>query len=742
MKKIKWSISAILFCVLFAHAELMVSETRVYDDFNRRVGAGSQATLGTDVWMNGFSDGSQWGITDDQVFANLRKGSVGLLVNSALKIGDEFVLSADVKALQDSRWAGLLFHYIDQHNYSCFRFKSGTGNWSVMRMVNGVKQRVGANGKYAEGLFQANTAYTLTVSSTEGRLELKITETASGSELVSDWRSMDGAAEGLCGLFQSTPGNDLVHFDNFSLKIPVPVRPVSKLRDGLSFAPIFNNGSVLQCEMPVNIWGTATPGETVTVSFAGQKKSAVANDSGRWLVILDPLKASAEPRSLHVSSFESQVSLNDVVVGEVWLASGQSNMVQPLENSHNGPDRLAQTIPDIHFVIVPQKTGLPVEQPLTAEELGWKSFSPETNEKMASVAFYFAEQIQQKTGRQVGIIQSSYGGTPCEAWTPQTALAAHPNLKYMADQIAEGLASGKSRQQWLAEIDTYSEVRSKWQSAPKNNRPPKPEPVSRSNPWWQQSPTVLYENMIAPLIPYTTRGVIWYQGEANAGKPDEYRVLFPAMIEAWRTKWNRPDWPFFFVQLAAYGHPSALWKELCVSQAFVRDTVDNTGMAVAIDCGDKKNIHPHTKQPVGERLARLALDQVYGRDIASRGPVFQGLEKKDDRILVHFQYSDPSGAREALPYSQQGSDRKERQKGLKASDGKAEIPGFELAGADRKFKPAIANIISGDTVEVVSPDVADPAYIRYAWDNFPDPPVTLQNSAGLPTEPFSVTIEN
>jgi sialate O-acetylesterase len=230
---------------------------------------------------------------------------------------------------------------------------------------------------------------------------------------------------------------------------------------------------------------------------------------------------------------------------------------------------------------------------------------------------------------------------------------------------------------------------------------------------------VLYENMIAPLIPYTTRGVIWYQGEANADRPDEYRILFPALIDAWRTAWNRPDWPFFFVQLAAYGETTPSWKELCAAQTFTRDTVKNTGMALAIDCGDKTNIHPPAKQPVGERLARLALDQVYQQKVVSRGPAVQTLEKTIGTVRVVFQGSE---------------------NGLKTSDGKAEIPGFELAGADGKFYPAQARLIAKDTVELTCPEVQKPETVRYAWATWPEPPVTLQNSAGLPTEPFKQII--
>ena len=489
----------------------------------------------------------------------------------------------------------------------------------------------------------------------------------------------------------------------------------------LSLAPIFNDGAVLQCEMPVNVWGTADPAEKVTISFAGQEKTAVADSTGKWMLQLDPMPPSSEPRVLTaVSSIgDQQSSIGNVLVGEVWLASGQSNMAQPLKNSHNGADRLAKTIPQICFVVVPKKTGLPVEEPLTPAELTWKSFSPATGPDIASVAFYFAEQIQQKTGRQVGIIQSSYGGTPCEAWTPVSALDRHPELKQMADQIRNGVAAGRSRAECEAEIESFMtwwrEDRA-WQKTKKGPAPVNPGPIAAGNPWSSKSPSVLYENMIAPLIPYTARGVIWYQGEANAGRPDEYRVLFPAMINAWRTAWDRPDWPFFFVQLAAYGHPSPLWKKLCEAQTFVRDTVKNTGMALAVDCGDEEDIHPRTKQPVGERLALLALDQVYKQPVISRGPAFKKMIIQNGRIRVQFEHV---------------------ASGLKTRDGDSEVPGFELADTNCKFSSASARIISENTVEITSTVVTAPVSVRYAWANWPDPPVTLQNSAGLPAEPFN-----
>lgn len=487
----------------------------------------------------------------------------------------------------------------------------------------------------------------------------------------------------------------------------------------LGLAPIFNDGAVLQCEMSVNIWGKADPGATVTVTFAGQSKFAVTSDSGKWLVRLDPMSASSEPRKLTVvSSVGSQTSsIDNVVVGEVWLASGQSNMAFGLGSDKQGATWTAQTIPEIHYVLVPRKTGIPVERDYTSEELAWKCFEPGQNARMSAVSFYFAHKIKQETGRQIGIIQSAAAGTPIQAWTPISVLDAHPKLKHFANSIRAGIARGRSKEVCLAEVEADHQwylANREWQKTKEGSQPVRPE-VKDGNPWFHRSPTVLYKNMIEPLAQYTVRGILWYQGENNIGNPPEYQVMFPGMIQAWRSAWSRPEFPFYFVQMPAWSS-SAPWAEFRAAQAVARETLDHVGMAVTIDCGEKNDIHPKNKQPVGERLARLALDEVYGLDVVSRGPVVQTLEKVSDRMRVVFQCSE---------------------NGLKTSDGKDGVPGFEVAGTDGAYHPAWAHIVGKDTVDLICSDVREPVSVRYAWASWIEPPVTLQNSAGLPAEPFT-----
>jgi len=498
-------------------------------------------------------------------------------------------------------------------------------------------------------------------------------------------------------------------------------------RAEVAFAPVFNNSAVLQCEMPVNVWGRSTPDAGLEIRLDGKKVAATKADAGgNWKAIL-PGQPPGGPHSLEAVSGEDSAKLEDLLFGEVWLASGQSNMVMPVGQSLGGDEVLKRENPGIRFIKVPPKTGFPVEKEFTADDLKWRAISPGSTSRdneIAAVAFYFAEALHKGTGRPIGIIQSSYGGSPAEAWTSLDMLEGQPELKHYASATRQAREANKTKEQWLAEItawDQFMAALAEWRkSGNKGPRPAEPTHPDAGNPWSQKSPAVLFDNMIAPLVPYTARGVIWYQGEGNATKPDEYRVLLPTMIEGWRKLWNRTDWPFLLVQQSAFEVPPPGWTELRAAQAFIRDTVPHTGMAVSIDCGEKKNIHPKKKQPVGERLARLALADVYGKTIASRGPTFQASEKSNGTLRITFQGMET---------------------GLQTSDAKPDVPGFEVAGADGVFHAAHAKIVSPSSVELTCAEVADPVTVRYAWASFPEPPVTLQNSAGLPAEPFSQTLK-
>jgi sialate O-acetylesterase len=492
-------------------------------------------------------------------------------------------------------------------------------------------------------------------------------------------------------------------------------------------APVFNSGAVLQCEMPARVWGTAAAGTAVSLLLdEKQVAETTAEADGRWMVEI-PAQQPGGPHALEVRGADGSARVEDVWFGEVWIASGQSNMVRPLTTSEGGEETLDRNVPDIRFVLVPQKTGLPAADTFTARDLAWHTFAPPANRRLSAVAFFFADRIREETGRRIGVLQTAVGGTHAHVWMPLAALEGKSALGKYVELDRKAKAANKTPEQWKKEIKDqvdYKKARAAWEKTKSGEPPAVVPPPGLENPFGTKAPAVLWENMVVPLIPYTARGVIWYQGEANAGGHDEYRVLFPALIAAWRQAWERPDWPFLFVQLAAFGElegkpPAGDWPALRAAQAFTRDTVPHTGMAVALDSGEKADIHPRFKKPVGERLARLALAQVYGRDLAARGPLLARAENHDGKILLAFDHA--------------GS-------GLKTSDGQPEVPGFEAAGSDGTFHPATARITGPSTIELTCAGVRAPAAVRYAWHDWVEPPVTLQNADGLPAEPGEIKL--
>ncbi len=485
----------------------------------------------------------------------------------------------------------------------------------------------------------------------------------------------------------------------------------------LEFAPIFNNGAVLQCNMPVKLWGNNNSMQTIEIQIDNHSVAWTKTDTaGKWDVLI-PAQEPGGPHEIKLNSNQSSIKISNVWFGEVWLASGQAKMVQKLINAKGGKARLKLTMPDIRFVVVPKRTGIPVNEQYSSEDLKWKTFKPGPNNEIASLAFFFAEYLHKHIGRKIGIIQSSVGGTPIESWMSANALSSNSETAYLADYIKKGIESGKSKDEWMEEVERFWQWRKdllEWRESGIGKRPVRPS-VGRDNVYYMKNPTVLYKNMILPLIPYTTKGVIWCQGESNADDPDEYKILFPNLIRSWREVWNRSDWPFYYTQLAAYDHPNYDWAKLRAAQAYTRDLVPFTGMAVAIDIGEKDNIHPKYKQPLGERLARLALDNTYGRNIVSRGPLATSWSTKNGLVYLDFQYVE---------------------KELQSSEGEMTVPGFEIAGEDSIFHSANARIVDKDVIELQSNKVKQPKFICYAWDNWLEPEVTLENSAGLPAEPF------
>jgi sialate O-acetylesterase len=442
-------------------------------------------------------------------------------------------------------------------------------------------------------------------------------------------------------------------------------------------ASMFTDHMVLQRDAKIPVWGEAPAGANVVVEFAGQSKSTVADAAGAWRVDLDPLGASSESRDLAIKADDAQATLHDIVVGEVWVASGQSNMEWPLKLADDAEQEIADAKwPLIRAIDVPNVLA---DDPLESFKGSWKSVSPENAGEVSAVAYFFARQLHKELGVPVGIVGSNWGGSPMEAWTDGDVLAATPPFDD-DEAIARKLASEKNA----------------------DGTPKFPQ---------FHIPGVLFDGMIEPIIPYAIRGAIWYQGETNAGRNAEYLALSKLMIGNWRQAWGQGDFPFLLVQLAAFEPGGDSWPPLREAQRKTVHEVPNTGMAVAIDIGHRTDIHPRNKQEVGRRLALVALAKTYGKDVEFSGPEFKSLTSEAGKARLAFDHVDG---------------------GLRAhGEG---LRGFEVAGADGKFYAAEA-AIDGESVVVSAKEVAEPTAVRYDWAAFPDG--NLFNASDLPAVPFS-----
>ncbi len=468
---------------------------------------------------------------------------------------------------------------------------------------------------------------------------------------------------------------------------------------------LFGDHMVVQRDAPVHVWGTAEPGEAVQVAFRGQSVSTAAAEDGRWEVYLDPGPAGG-PFGLAVEG-SNRVEFKDVHVGEVWVGSGQSNMVWPLERSRDAEQEIAAAEhPGIRYFKVTLNTS---DTRLEDVEGQWQVVSPETASGFSGVGYFFARHLHKQLGVPMGIIQSAWGGTPAESWTSARTLAEEPAL---ANMSAEFAAEAIADEAVYAERLATWEKRSAAAKAEGKEAPRRPPPPRALRP--QHKPGALFNAMIAPLLPYAIRGTIWYQGENNAsrGQGYLYRRLFRAMIEDWRREWGIGAFPFLFVQLANYGRvpEESTWPALREAQAMALGLA-NTGMAVTIDVGNPTDIHPRNKQDVGLRLALAARAIAYGEhDLEYSGPLFRQATRDADGLRLWF---DHVGG------------------GLEARGGPLE--GFQVAGGDGKFVSAQASI-SGNTVLVSSAAVKHPVRARYAWAA--DAQGNLFNDAGLPASPF------
>lgn len=468
--------------------------------------------------------------------------------------------------------------------------------------------------------------------------------------------------------------------------------------------PLFASHAVLQQDMEIPVWGTAAAGEKVTVRFSGQTVSTTAHD-GKWLVRLQPLKANATPQTLTISGTNT-ITLDDILIGEVWLCSGQSNMEWPIAKSANGRAIAAKiNEPQIRLFEV---ASAPSAEPLASVKGTWKPCDARNAAAFSAVGYYFGRDLQKALNVPVGLIGSHVGGTAADKWISQAALLAHPDLKPLVDRqkrAEQAYDPAKAQAAFQAAKQKYDKAVAAAKAAGK--KPPNP-PSLAGNPR-HRGPSCLYNGMIAPLQPYAFRGVIWYQGESDRGNPGQYAKLFPTLIKDWRAAWKQGDFPFLFVQIPPF---NAIPPELREIQFNTWKATPQTGMVVITDHGSATNIHPPVKEPVGQRLALAARAVAYGEKITWSGPVYKSMETHGSKAIIHF--------------TSTGT-------GLAAIGGDGSLKGFTIAGPDGKFVPADA-VIRGAAVEVSSPAVSKPAAVRFGWDKVPA--VNLFNQEGLPAVPF------
>lgn len=550
----------------------------------------------------------------------------------------------------------------------------------------------------------------------------------------------------------------------------------ASLHADVKLPAIFGDHMVLQEGKTLPVWGTADPNEAVTVTVGASSGKATADASGKWRVDLAPLTASTTPVTVTVAG-KNTITLNDVLIGDVWVCSGQSNMEYGMDHEARNL-ALFPTIanPLIRVFIVPHVSALepqpdigpampnlPMEgkwQLCNSDNLigTWDNPTTFHATKMgpfggfSAVGYYFAKDIQAATGKPLGMIQTAAGGTPAQYWTSLDALQKEPILQHYVDLYQKALPNYEANKAGYSDrVAAYQIAKADWEAnkggktyeyamqnwnadnakalAAHQPPPPKPvappgEPSAPADPVGYGTPTVHFYGMLQPLMPFLIKGVIWYQGESNAIRATEYKTLFPTMITDWRAKWGQGDFPFIFVQLATYQPPPNQEYDFLRDSQTKTLSLPNTGMATAIDVGEPKNIHPGDKVDVGKRLALVARHLAYGENIVFEGPVYDSMKIDGSAVTIHFTQvgggliisKPPGGPAAALPVADH-------------------LTGFTIAGDDQKFVPADAKI-DGENVIVSSAQVQTPTAVRYDFASAPDPLGNLYNKEGLPAFPF------
>lgn len=440
---------------------------------------------------------------------------------------------------------------------------------------------------------------------------------------------------------------------------------------------IFSSNMVLQQGIEIPVWGWADKNERVSVTFNGKTVKTKADKLGNWQVKL-PVQNYGGPYDLTVKG-KNTIELQNVMIGEVWVCSGQSNMQWDVSRSNNHEEEIAAAnLPMIRLFTVPRTVAKTPQNDISEGE--WAECSPENIASFSAVAYFFGRDLLKELNVPVGLIHTSWGGTVAETWISPNTISTDADFK---DKLTK-----------LEQLE-YEEYK---------------------NP--NSYPSLLFNGMINPLLPYGIKGAIWYQGESNAGRAKQYQRVFPSMINDWRSHWQQDDFPFLFVSLANFTKPPAEpgesdWAELREAQTKTL-ALPNTGMALTIDIGEADDIHPRNKQDVGRRLALNAFKIAYGKELVHSGPMYKSAEFKNGKAYISFD---------------------ETAGGLKINDKYGYLKGFTIAGNDKKFYWAKAELLNDNTVVVFSEEVVNPVSVRYGWANNPDD-VNLYNSEGLPANPF------
>jgi sialate O-acetylesterase len=535
---------------------------------------------------------------------------------------------------------------------------------------------------------------------------------------------------------------------------------LSFLHADVHMPAIFGDHMVLQQSVQLPLWGTADPGEKIIVTVGDSTGNAVAGADGKWMVWLKPVSGATTPVKVTVQGHNT-LTFNDVLIGDVWVASGQSNMEFGLGNAYNGAeeipladhplirlfivDKVASYVPLDEVRIDPKPTSLVGHWQVctpdsVAKEGGWNGFS--------AVAYFFGKEIQAKTGGALGLVACSFGGKPVQSFVSMEAMKQNPEFAgYVAQFEKEKNAETALKAAYPAALDAYTKAKADWDKSDEgvafskamadwkaNQTTPKPKPPASmpvaptngaANP---NTATTLYNGMIHPIIPFAAKGFIWYQGESNGGHPSDYCDLFTAMIQDWRLEWKEGNLPFLFVQLASYSGSGNATVEKGTYAALREHQLmtlklPQTGMAVAIDIGEQKDIHPKDKLDVGHRLALAALALAYGEKIPFAGPYYDSMKVEGDKIRISFKNTDGGLKIAAHPK-------------IRLDDkpvAPTSLPGFGIAGDDHKWADATA-VIDGNTVVVSSDQVKNPVAVRYGWAG--TPACYLYNGADLPASPF------